>query len=228
MLLSLKNFGFPTWLDKISEILDKCSMSHFFEFSHFSSAEINYLSSNVKSSLQNQFTEKWQTDILKLPKLRTYCLFKSNFEMEKYLLIYNKNHRQALSKLRLSTHSLEIEKGRWRRQMINGKWRNKKIPPEERLCSFCQNEEVESEQHVLMSCTKYTDLRTDPFHTANGNIVNFENLDQESQFIAILQSETSLLKILAKCTYLIFKRRSGHEHLISGHNVVNNGVSLND
>ncbi len=35
-------------------------------------------------------------------------------------------------------HNLEVEKGRWQRKLIDGKWHNYKIPVEERLCIFVQ------------------------------------------------------------------------------------------
>ncbi len=59
-----------------------------------------------------------------------------------------------------------------------------------------------------MSCIKYSDLRTDLFHVAKPLIANFESLDVDSRFTAILHSEeTSLTHQLAKCIYHIFKRR---------------------
>ena len=166
MLLSLKEYGFSTWLDKICMILDKSELSDSFETISFSKSEITSLCKKVTFKLQEQFIEKWETEISNLPKLRTYCLFKSSFETERYLHIFNKNHRQALSRFRMSAHNLEIEKGRWRRKLVNGKWHSCVIPIEERLCLFCQNEDVETELHVLMSCSMYLDLRLDLFNTA--------------------------------------------------------------
>ena len=216
MLLSLKDFGFPTWLDRISEILHKCELAHVFESMSFSAPEMNSLTSQIRVKLQEQFIERWHTEISMLPKLRTYKLFKSTFETEKYLFIFNKNHRQALSRFRLSAHTLEIEKGRWRRKLVNGKWRSYKTPIEERLCIFCPNNDVETEFHVLMTCTRYSDLRLDLFDTAKTFIANFDNLNADNKFIAMLQcDETSLTHQIAKCIYQIFKRRV--DHVNTGH-----------
>jgi hypothetical protein len=47
-------------------------------------------------------------------KLRTYRLFKNNISLEPYLSMKNDEERILLSKLRISNHNLEIERGRHR------------------------------------------------------------------------------------------------------------------
>ena len=44
-------------------------------------------------------------------KLRTYSKYKSVYEMEPYILNPNFKQRQAVSKLRISDHKLQIELG---------------------------------------------------------------------------------------------------------------------
>jgi hypothetical protein len=58
------------------------------------------------------------------------------------------NITRELSKLRLSSHSLLIEKGRYFRL---------KIKRENRLCSQCN--QIEDEQHFLIHCTKFANVR---------------------------------------------------------------------
>ena len=112
---------------------------------------------------------------------------------------------------RLSAHTLKIEKDHWRRKLVNGKWRSYKTPIGERPIIFCPNNDVETESHVLMTCTRNSDLRLDLFDTAKTFIANFDNLYAENKFIAMLQcDETSLTHQLAECIYQIFKRRVAH------------------
>jgi exonuclease III len=198
MLLSLRNYGFTTWLDSIFKILDNCDLSHYFENQNTITSQITHLiTTNVKSKLQEQFVEKWHTEIFKLSKLRTFRLFKTDFESEIYLFLTNKKHRQALSQFRMSAHTLEIEKGRWSRK-----------PIEERLCIFCNVSAIETEQHVLLSCSKYSEFRGILLNTAKDYIEDFENSSTDDQFIAILQSkEINLVQVLAKCIHSIFKTR---------------------
>ena len=56
--------------------------------------------------------------------------------------------RKVIAKLRCSSHSLEIEKGR-----------HKKIDPQNRLCTLCANKAVEDEEHFLGNCETYEPLR---------------------------------------------------------------------
>jgi hypothetical protein len=67
MLLSLRNFGFPTWLATIYDILYKCELAHVFDSTSFSPSEITILAGKIKTKLQDQFTDKWHTEIFTLP-----------------------------------------------------------------------------------------------------------------------------------------------------------------
>ncbi len=58
----------------------------------------------------------------------------------------NEKHRISTTRLRLGSHRLRVETGRWSR-----------TPVEQRLCSC--NEDIQTEEHVLTSCSKTQDLR---------------------------------------------------------------------
>ena len=67
--------------------------------------------------------------------------------METYLVVIKDfKLRKCLSQFRLSSHSLDIEKGRHSKP---------KVPLERRICSFCKNNSVEDEEHFLLHCTHY-------------------------------------------------------------------------
>ena len=87
-------------------------------------------------------------------KLRTYRLFKKKYELEKYLLdIKDFYDRISLTKLRISAHPLRIEKGRYER--LNGK----ELSAEERICKYCNSNNVEDEYHFTMICDLYATKR---------------------------------------------------------------------
>ena len=55
----------------------------------------------------------WKDILVKTNKSLVYCEHKAEFKMESYLTqVTNASHRKALTKLRLSDHKLEIERGR--------------------------------------------------------------------------------------------------------------------
>ena len=108
-------------------------------------------------------------------KLRTYRKFKSVIKFEPYLdTIENANLRRSLSKFRLSSHDLEIERGRY------GK---KSTPPERRICEICNSPNlIEDEYHFLMICPTFFNLRNDFFTFVNSSNSNFKELSDENKF----------------------------------------------
>ena len=73
-------------------------------------------------------------------KLRTYCSFKNNIILEKYLLILNDEQRVLYTKFRISAHKLEIEKRRYR--YIG-------LKVEDRICQLCKDD-ITDEVHFLL------------------------------------------------------------------------------
>ena len=81
-----------------------------------------------KTKLQEHFKNTWFTDIGNTSKLAIYSTLKREFEPERYLNFkIIKSHRQALSRLRCSSHMLQIEVGR-----------HKNMVMADRLCVFCK------------------------------------------------------------------------------------------
>ena len=124
-------------------------------------------------------------------KAISFCKFKTRIHLEPYLL-HNLSHNQkiAISRFRLSNHSLMIEKGRHVKP--------KKIDRDKRYCYFCKNE-VEDEQHFLLSCPLYTALREKLENSCRLNCINYNSLNPEQKFIFIMSNENGLiLKTLGK------------------------------
>ena len=69
--------------------------------------------------------------------------------MENYLQVLSYENRKILTKIRCSDHCLEIEKGRHRN-----------IPRNDRICKLCDKNEIETEDHFLLRCNMYCQLRT--------------------------------------------------------------------
>ena len=77
--------------------------------------------------------------------------------------------RKALVKLRISSHKLRIETGRY-----------DKIPREERLCNLCNSNKIEDETHFLLDCPRYSSIR-DMF---------FSKIESKIPFLRLLSHET--------------------------------------
>ena len=107
----------------------------------------------LKLKLQQQYVSQWKADIGSSSKLNFYGEIKEKYTFEKYLdFIDNRQHKAALTKLRISAHRLHIETGRYKRYDYN-LCRYVNTPREERTCSVCVNE-IEDEYHFLFECKK--------------------------------------------------------------------------
>ena len=104
--------------------------------------ENNIKEMNISNSdIAHKLKDKLKSDVLecitsygKGKKLRTYALYKQVIKYEPYLsLIKNTKNRIMMSKFRLSSHDLEIERGRYG---------NKSVKAEERYCKFCKSNKL--------------------------------------------------------------------------------------
>ena len=94
-------------------------------------------------------------------KLRTYRLFKSIYEPEKYCrLLMPLSHRAVFAKFRCGVAPIRIETGRFENLDVSL-----------RLCHICNV--VENEAHVMLECSAYNDLRDNLFHKAVSVLPNF-------------------------------------------------------
>ena len=104
----------------------------------------------TKKSVDQKYLRMWEHDFhhLNQSRLEFYKTIKITFGYEGYLEMTNFEWRKGIAKIRCSSHTLEIEKGR----------HNNK-PRDERLCSVCNLNEVETEDHFLTKCPTYHLLR---------------------------------------------------------------------
>ena len=114
----------------------------------------------VKRGVQQHFVGKWSEGVKDQPKLRFYKLVKSTFTFEPYLDGNNSTWRKSTARLRSSSHTLNIETGRYINQS------DQRL----RLCDFCskclKHDVIEDEAHFLTTCPLYNAERSAlPGHT---------------------------------------------------------------
>ena len=149
--------------------------------------------------LIDQFHQTSMESINNSSKMKVLSLLKQTPGTEVYLdTVKNTKHRRAMSKLRLSSHQLEIERGRWN----NGPDRP---DSEERFCDFCQSlghTVVEDEIHFLLHCPMSKELRENllPMETLNDIA-----LSDSEKFVNIMTG--SDLQSTAKFIHLAFENR---------------------
>ena len=105
-------------------------------------------------------------------------------EWMKYIsndLLNMKNHKakRLLTTLRISSHNLHIETGRYHKP--------KKTPLEQRICYFCNSHSVEDELHLILDCTFYDEFRSTLF-TKLEAICDFNQLSNIEKFKLIMSA----------------------------------------
>ena len=135
------------------------------------------ISSTIHTGLNNFYISLWSTTInTSQPKLRTYCRFKTDFALENYIQLFKRSTRLNFTKLRISAHTLMVEKGRHF---------SPKLPLSERICQLCNLHEVEDEFHFVMKCTKYN-FQRDRLFKELSEIYNLDSLSNEDISLHIM------------------------------------------
>ena len=186
------------WESSIKDMFETNGLLELFTAKVNKTEESNRISAaNILfKRLADQFQQTSSESIRTSSKTKTLSLLKEEHPgRETYLTeVTNPRHRKAMSKLRLSSHSLEIETGRYTR-----------VPPEERMCLFCKhkgNNNVEDEKHFLLKCPMFNELR-DEFLPSD--ILNNHHLSDDEKFTHIMTN--SDMRRVAKYIFLAFEHR---------------------
>ena len=148
-------------------------------------------STMIKSKRINRFKENITNTLIKCTenkegKLRTYAIFKTIFQKEKYLsVIQDVSIRKCFMSFRISSHKLEIERGR-----------HKRLSVEKRVCIYCNSNTVEDEKHFIFECSLYDSLRQNFFTEIKNLCKHFSNLSQEARLIWLMTNECDEIIIL--------------------------------
>ena len=97
----------------MKDIFTKLDLVHYYEMANPSKRDIDNCIKNVRTRLFEEYSQEYMENINNMPVLRSYCNFETELKMENYLLIIRSfKLRSIVSRFRLSSHSLTIEKGR--------------------------------------------------------------------------------------------------------------------
>ena len=134
-------------------------------------------------------------------KLRTFKIFKHEFKLENYLLHESLEKLKNLTRLRISSHKLAVETGRYKNISLN-----------ERLCQLCECNTVEDEYHFVMNCPFYENLRSELKQSFDSFTCLF-NCDHDDIFLTLMSANNGdheFVKIFCKYVNLGFQLRFDH------------------
>ena len=140
-----RNPALTNWASLLRDLL--CSMGFNVVWQQQGVGNFNNFISVFKQRLSDTFIQNWHSRIENSSRALCYRSF-ATFQSQPYLDNVNvSKYLTAFSKLRLSSHRLEVEAGRWVRPI--------RIPFEERKCIFCNV--IEDEFHFVLECSNYTE-----------------------------------------------------------------------
>ena len=160
---------------------------------------------------------KLGTDQIDHNKLRTYKTFKASFKREPYLdLVNNRNQRSYLTRLRVSSHNLGIERGRYTRPVT---------PFSQRICNYCKPlptspvmstgrprsyfPQVDTELHFINQCPIFNIERGLVFEKINHIETNFNQLPEKEKFCKLMcPVNAQTAKLSNKLIKIMFESRN--------------------
>ena len=200
-LISFSKQGHDNFAQKVRSLISRYGYAddHLHKMSE---EELTSFEFTFREKRYSHYIKSWSNDLSKFSKLDTYRKIKSDYRTEPHidiLYVRIKRHQQALTRLRISSHNLHIERGRHCRPIT---------PRNERLFNFCSLDQVDDVKHFLMACK---------FHSAERQsllevIIPMIKLDRESDtaelFLSIMGSKKkTVLQALAKFVYGRFQKR---------------------
>ena len=138
----------------------------------------------------------WNEEISNSSRANAYSLI-ADFNFKCYLdFVTIRKFRYAFTRLRVASHRLEIEAGRWHK--------TNRTPAEERKCVNCNS--LEDEFHFVLECSLYQDLRQIYIKRY------FWTRPNVPIFVELLQSDNKKIiniKNLSVYIYKSFEKRTG-------------------
>ena len=159
-------------------------MSEYYNFPNFNYYTLN--ENNIKQYIdlmKKKYISYWHQTLQHSQKLSFYYTIKKTFGPSAYLVLTRKNaSRKALVNLRISSHKLLIETGRY-----------DNIPRNERVSNVCNRKTIEDEIHILLDCPSYSSLRD----------MSFSKIEPSLPLTRLLVKETLLSHIMNSTDYFI-------------------------
>ena len=179
------------WAKNVKSLLDKYGFS--FVWSNPFSVDLKTFHLLFKHRVMDVFKQSWYNDIANNRVHTLYKNYKLSFDFEHYLNVLPNKLRVALSRLRLSSHQLRIETGRYSQNRVDRA---------QCTCTLCKSLILRT-YHFVLVCPVYSILRQKyirPYYYNRPSVYKFTQLMQTKQ--------EGVLQKLGKYVYESFRLRS--------------------
>ena len=156
------------WLTRIKDILNRTGFSFVFDIKEINDTNKTQnidtkLAYEIQQRSKDIFEQQTlyhleEKEVKSEGKLVFYSKIKRKYRKELYLQLQNIKNRNAIRNIRISTHILNIETGRY-----------KGINRDERICDLCSLNTVETEIHFLTECPTFNEERISFLNNLNTN-----------------------------------------------------------
>lgn len=155
----------------------------------------------IRKQKENYLTH-WKESTKNQSKLECYLALNREYSVADYLTtVTDPKLRKSLTMYRLSEHSLAVERGRHRQT-----W----LPREERLCTHCTQQEVETELHFLTTCLLYQDIRDIYYPRITTAQQDFENMANHEKLPYLLGEIQQCANTAARFVSCCDKKRTSN------------------
>ena len=181
----------------VKSMLEQAGLDYVWENKNSGKLNKSILNKVLQSEMK-VFQISNKNDMQDMSRLTIYRQIKHSAELEKYInIIRDRTQRGLMAKARMGTLPIRVETGRYRN-----------IPREERLCQFCDGQEVEDEIHILLKCTKYSELRDSFYktHVHSEDITVLEDIDILKHILA--NDNVVVIQAAAKYIHNVMMKRS--------------------
>ena len=180
------------WCKNVKSLLDVYGFSYV--WLNPNNVDLKTFHITFRNRVLDVFKQSWFESVNTSSTLFMYKYVKEHLMLEPYLDLLPKQLRNAMSRLRLSSHKLRVETGRYGQN---------RIVRAERYCTMCNNTDIEDEFHLFIVCPVYRNLRNEyikPYYVRNPSMYKFIDL--------LKTTNRKLLKNL--CTFITeaFKLRN--------------------
>ena len=231
---NLKNKNCESWLTRVNKIENLLNIPKTLFYNKVSGKKLLVI---LKSKFDSIFLAKINeakissSDQVNHNKLRTYNSLKSSFTREPYIdLVRNRNQRCFLSRLRVSSHNLRVELGRYTRPIT---------PLTQRTCLYCRppgpsspapcqaapgattgagQAPIDDEFHFIIECSMFFNERNCLYNSFVSRNFYFSSLTNTEKFKTLLCPVDAFgAKLVNRFIRNMFKKREIYDELNSGH-----------
>ena len=177
--IDLHHNGKTSFYSNLMKMVDYYDLNYDFSCNSLSDSIVN----RYIGIMKNKYVSYWNQTLQQSQKLSFYCTIKDDYSPSPYLVLTRKNpSRKALVTFRISSHQLRIETGRY-----------ENIPRNERICHFCTSNKIEDENHFLLDCKAYSQIRDIFFSKLETKIPDFKSLSHDTLISLLMNSSDYLI-----------------------------------